>query len=62
MVTTKRIIFGCFSLLLTASLSVGATNPPAEGGLLPGIRLAIPEDPVQRRPPGLGTPLGTADP
>lgn len=52
--TTKRIISGCLFLVLAASLSAGAaTNPPAEGGLLPGIRLAIPDDPVHRNYLGL---------
>ena len=51
---TKKFLTGFLLLVTAVGLPVGATmTPPAEGGPLPGIRLAIPEDPVHRNYLGL---------
>ena len=51
---TNPFLTSFLILILAVGLPAGAaTTPPAEGGSLPGIQLAIPEDPVQRSYLGL---------
>ena len=51
---TKQFLTGFIFLVLAVGLPAGATmTPSAEGGPLPGIRLAIPDDPVHRNYLGL---------